>query len=200
MNVCDIDKDDRRINLGEDYIYNIPKTLRFLATINYDHTTEVLSPRLIDRAWIVLLDYSYDDNILYDEDSNVEENDEIVTFEDIEKYFLDNFKNNGIPASIIESLDEICREFNKNNICVSPRIRKIINMYLKTGVNIFESSKNTSREYAALDYAVAQKLLPKINGQGEKYEEFLKNLMNLFKDKNMTKCVVILKRIIENDS
>ncbi|WP_123054465.1 hypothetical protein [Clostridium sp. JN-1] len=198
MNVCDIDKDDRRINLGEDYIYNIPKTLRFLATINYDHTTEVLSPRLIDRAWIVLLDYSYDDNILYDEDSNVEENDEIVTFEDIEKYFLDNFKNNGIPASIIESLDEICREFNKNNICVSPRIRKIINMYLKTGVNIFESSKNTSREYAALDYAVAQKLLPKINGQGEKYEEFLKNLMNLFKDKNMTKCVVILKRIIEN--
>ena len=198
MNVCDIDKDDRRINLGEDYIYNIPKTLRFLATINYDHTTEVLSPRHIDRAWIVLLDYSYDDSIFYDEDSNVEENDEIVTFEDIEKYFSDNFKNNEIPDSIIESLDEICREFNKNNICISPRIRKIIYKYLKTGVSIFEKSKTTSSEYVALDYAVAQKILPKIDGQGENYEKFLQSLLGLFENNKMTKCMTILKRIIEN--
>lgn len=56
MNTADMNKDKREINLNEQYELKIPQTLRFLATINYDHTTEILSPRLIDRAWIILLE------------------------------------------------------------------------------------------------------------------------------------------------
>lgn len=196
MNVCDFDKDDRKINLGEDYIYNIPKTLRFLATMNYDHTTEILSPRLIDRSWIILLDTPYNDSLVYNDDLNIED-DGIITFKDMEKYFLDNFKGNDIPVNVSDTLDDICAIFNKNNMCVSPRIRKIIDRYLKTGVNVFEDFKITPHEYVALDYAVAQKLLPKIDGQSEDYEKFLKSLITLFEDKKMTKCNEILGRIIE---
>lgn len=83
MNICDINKKNRKINLGEDYIYNIPKTLRFLATINYDHTTEMLSPRLIDRAWIILLNSSNDNNILYDDDLDMEISRDIIMFKDL---------------------------------------------------------------------------------------------------------------------
>lgn len=56
MNTADMNKDKREINLNEQYELKIPQTLRFLATINYDLTTEILSPRLIDRAWIILLE------------------------------------------------------------------------------------------------------------------------------------------------
>lgn len=64
MNICDDLKDNHTINLGNDYVFKIPETLHFLATINNDHTTETLSPRLVDRAWIINLPkvgYSYSD-------------------------------------------------------------------------------------------------------------------------------------------
>ena len=43
------------IELGEKHSFRISDSLRFLATINNDHTTEMLSPRLIDRAWVLSL-------------------------------------------------------------------------------------------------------------------------------------------------
>ena len=55
MNICDDLGSHSKVNLGEDYVFGIPETLHFVATINNDHTTETLSPRLIDRAWIIIL-------------------------------------------------------------------------------------------------------------------------------------------------
>lgn len=56
MRIC-----DNRTHIGEyvsfggEATYSVPDTLRFLATINNDFTTENLSPRLLDRANIVKL-------------------------------------------------------------------------------------------------------------------------------------------------
>ena len=69
MSLCDFDKKRREISLGEDYTYPIPDTLRFVATINLVHTTEILSPRLIDRAWIVKVQAS---DVLIDELTEVD--------------------------------------------------------------------------------------------------------------------------------
>ena len=46
---------DSYINIGTDKELYVPETLRFVATINTDQTTESLSPRLIDRACIIKL-------------------------------------------------------------------------------------------------------------------------------------------------
>lgn len=46
---------DSYINIGTENDFFVPRTLRFLATINTDQTTEPLSPRLIDRACIIKL-------------------------------------------------------------------------------------------------------------------------------------------------
>lgn len=198
MNVCDLDKENRVINLGEDYIFEIPETLRFLATINYDHTTETLSPRLLDRSWIILLeedlnnmeflnlDYSDIDDysILYDDIINcfseivVEENDK--SYEDI-----------------TSELKEIYDIFRSNFIGVSPRVDSAIRKYLQIGCKIFEKTDSTAKEYVALDYAIAQKLLPKINGFGEEYKKFLKQLEDIFDKKNMMKCRNIINHIIK---
>lgn len=204
MNVCDLDKKNRRINLGEDYIYSIPETLRFLATINYDHTTETLSPRLIDRAWIILLESSNleidnDDLNLYCEQEQ-KLNDGIVMFDDLKKCFLDyscDSWDEGAASSMYEELKEIYIMFRKNNISVSPRIDNMIKRYLKVGCNLLRDTNNASREFVALDYVVAQKLLPKINGYGDNYEKFLENLQDKFNKNNMIKCKNIVENMIE---
>lgn len=55
MNACDLDSVTKYLELGKDFELKIPQTLRFVATINNDHTTELLSPRLLDRAFIITL-------------------------------------------------------------------------------------------------------------------------------------------------
>lgn len=204
MNVCDLDKENRKINLGEDYIYDVPQTLRFLATINYDHTTETLSPRLVDRAWIILLEkgnLETDDCDLYSYcDQKQQVGDGIIMFEDLKRCFLyssyDSSDKEG-TSSMYEELKRIYGIFEKNNISISQRIDNMIKRYLKVGCSLFEDTKNTSHEFVALDYAVAQKLLPKINGYGDEYKNFLENLEEEFNSKNMMKCKNIITSIIK---
>ncbi|MBE6089215.1 MAG: hypothetical protein E7206_14495 [Clostridium beijerinckii] len=196
MNVCDLDKENRKINLGEDYIYYIPKTLRFLATINYDHTTETLSPRLIDRAWIVLLEVNNYDSVLTDYEEQIT-SDEIVMFKDLEKCFLDYELEKELPNQMYKELDEIYIMFKENNISVSPRIDNMIKRYLKVACELFEKTESTAREFVALDYAVAQKLLPKVSGYGDEYRKFLKDTEEKFDKNNMMKCKNIIDKIIK---
>lgn len=200
MNVCDLDKKNRCINLGDDYIYNIPKTLRFLATINYDHTTEALSPRLLDRGWIILLE-SNDYNSKLINDSEYELNlESIVMFQDLEEMFsFSSYLEEEVDFSnkMDEELRGIYEKFNKNNISISPRIDNMIKKYLKVGCVLFKETESTSSpEFVALDYAIAQKLLPKINGYGEDYKNFLKDLEENFDKNNMVKCKNIISNII----
>lgn len=197
MNVCDLNKENRVINLGEDYIFEIPETLRFLATINYDHTTETLSPRLLDRAWIILLD----EGTINIEDYNSEYSDiydYIILYQDIMKCFSTTKleENDKSYEDIISELEEIYRIFRENSIAISPRVDITIKKYLQVGCKIFEKTDSTAQEFVALDYAVAQKLLPKIGGFGEKYKSFLEQLEENFDRKNMMKCRNIINHII----
>lgn len=50
MNICDEIDCSSVINLGDDFCFNVSKQLRFVATINNDHTTEALSP-----DWLIAL-------------------------------------------------------------------------------------------------------------------------------------------------
>lgn len=200
MNVCDLDKEDRKINLGEDYIYDIPQTLRFLATINYDHTTETLSPRLVDRAWIILLEkgsLEIDDYSYCDLEQQI--SDGIIMFEDLKKYFsyssYGNLDEEG-ANSMYDELKKIYEIFEKNNVFISKRIDNTIKRYLRVGCNLLEDTKDTMHEFVALDYVVAQKLLPKINGFGDQYKNFLENLYEEFNSKNLMKCKSIVTDIL----
>ncbi|MBE6069325.1 MAG: hypothetical protein E7211_16800 [Clostridium lundense] len=199
MNCCDLDKEDRKINLGEDYIYYIPKTLKFLATINYDHTTETLSPRLIDRSWIILLDPNKNDLNFDDSESYKETYEDIIMFKDLETIFSIGYKyEEDFSRQVFSELDEIYKKFNEGNIAISPRIHGMITNYLKVGCSLFDKTESTpSPEFVALDYAVAQKLLPKISGYGEEYKIFLKDIQNIFDKNNMVRCKNIVDNIIK---
>lgn len=202
MNVCDLDKTNRKINLCEDYNFDISDTLRFLATINYDHTTEILSPRLIDRAWIILLNSSSNniDDIDVD-DYEIKGDLPMISFKDFQNIFGANKKLNketkgdSLEPEISDKLSEIYELYSEEGISISPRIVKMIKKYCIVGKNLFDDSDNI---YVALDYAIAQKILPLINGYGDSYKKFLIKLQEKCGKGSMPKCNDIIKNIIRN--
>jgi len=192
MNTADMNKDKREINLNEQYELKIPQTLRFLATINYDHTTEILSPRLIDRAWIILL-----------ESGNLNINDAIVDKE-IEPLPLISYQQltsvfgvqptRSLDENTVEKFNEINNTLRANGLFISPRVMSMIKNYCVAGSMLFDKKMN---RFPALDYAVAQKILPMINGYGETYKMFLNNLLKNCDKNNMPVCNRIIQDIIK---
>lgn len=195
MSLCDFDKKRREVSLGEDYTYPIPETLRFVATINLDHTTEILSPRLIDRAWIIKLQAS---DILIDELTEIDVLDEypLVTYDCFAK--LNNSKqwiSSSLDLAIVEKFNRIRTCFQEIGINFSPRIIGMIKRYCLASKSIMDLQENV---YVALDYAVAQKILPLINGYGETYAEFLKNLALECDQNTMPRCYELIQGILRN--
>lgn len=57
---------------------------------------------------------------------------------------------------------------------------------------MFMSSKEV-----ALDYAISQKILPCINGNGKQYKEFLNGLMTICKENQLNRSASIVSKILE---
>ena len=64
---------------------------------------------------------------------------------------------------------------------------------------MFETDKNgTDPSIIALDYAIAQRLLTKINGSGDAYRDALEELRGICgkANVNLTRCADVLSRIL----
>lgn len=198
MNVCDDLDQNSNINLGGDYCFRVPSHLRFLATINNDHTTESLSPRLIDRAWIIRLPKvkagtSSPLPLIYD-------NTELISW----KSMIDLFGSSSqtiepMPEDIGKIYDTLLTKLREAKITVSSRSDGAIRRYCQVAQKLFEIDVNYGNppSLVALDYAVAQKILPHINGSGEKFGESLKQILNFLNEKNLRYSSEILAEIIQ---
>ena len=206
MKVCDSDN-NQFINIGEQTNCVISKTLRFFATINYDTTTESLSPRLLDRAWIINID---GDITLFDEtaDQEVAYQDKIIGYSNFQKFFgadiilTDDIIQQQIPDTIKVKLRNVFEKFSKF-ICISPRVQKAILKYYyvaKTN-NLFKPVDDNPVDYTILDYSISQKILPLINvfdGLNDTLKALLEDILNNeITESEMPKSHIILKQIIE---
>lgn len=194
MSLCDFDKKDRIISLGEDYEYPISDTLRFLATINLDHTTEILSPRLIDRAWIIMLQSSdIDIEDMEMEYSNFDEYP-MISYDVFNALCLpQKWESQKLDSAIIDKFNKIRMCFQDVGISFSPRILGMIKKYCLASRGLFDVSENA---YVALDYSIAQKVLPIINGYGDRYQLFLDKLLQECDQNTMPRCYEILQSIL----
>ena len=181
MNICD-DKDENSfINLGEEYQFFVPDTLRFVATINNDHTTETLSPRLIDRSWIITLPTSKKLSF-----NTLKLTNDIVTlipWNTLSKVFNPTYDQEvELDTTISEPFEEIVNVLEQYNEHISYRSKISISKYLNVAEKIFvdDTDNGISSKLVALDYAVLQKILPKLQGSGESYEFFLIELKKIF--------------------
>lgn len=195
MNVCDDLSDNSSINLGNDNVFQIPETLHFLATINNDHTTETLSPRLIDRAWVITLPKNPSIQVSQDIPNDQIKN---VTWNEIKAVFLQNESDKKSfdreTQVIYESIKE---KLSKQEMFVSPRVDIAIQKYWAVASKLMEEDEyGNSPSLVALDYAVAQKILPKIVGSGDEYEVWLDDLKVFCNNKGLVYSAGILSSII----
>ena len=169
---------DSCLNIGIDNELFVPETLRFLATINADQTTEILSPRLIDRACIIKLPNVAPKPDVPEKNGNFE----LVTW----KNFIETFnKETELSTVTMTAIDKIFKQFNDYGMTVSPRIDLGIKKYIKAAQSIMEDEGSILARDKALDFAVVQKLLPKINGYYSVYERFFESLRSLCQEYNL---------------
>lgn len=176
--------------------YQITDELRFLATINYDHTTEVLSPRFLDRAWIIRMEGTDVFDMLSGEvsDESVENATEMISQSDMIRFFSASGKEmqgRQISPYTIDVLTKFIECFMKNGHAISYRSVLAMKRYCIVA-EYYMPNKST-----ALDLAIIQKLLPQINGSGTQYLQFLEKLLEMSKDYQLTKCEKLINRIKE---
>ena len=200
MNICDDLGPHSKVNLGEDYVFGVPETLHFVATINNDHTTETLSPRLIDRAWIITLpqlnlrDYSSLGN-----ESNIPaEEVEVISWKSLRDAFTPVKDECFFTPELQKCYESIVAKLHEKKFTVSPRIDIAIKRYWAIASKYFEmDDTKTVAPTIALDYAIAQRILPKIGGNGEEFEKWLKEFSSLCSSNGLNTSAAIVKDIIE---
>lgn len=182
------------IPLGNNLNIEFANNLRFIATINYDQTTESLSPRVIDRANIIQI---AENNFNIDAVS-VEEIEQLnISFQKCIAFFnLLDFQEEKQNVVLSDELNlifnEIKKRFKTLRVPISPRVEIAIKKYCAVAKNLMK--KEVSRP---LDYCVSQRLLPMINLQGDTAKNNLEDLLNVFEKNDLKKSSDILKRIIE---
>lgn len=195
MNVCDDLDDNHQINMGSGNILNIPDTLRFVATINNDSTTEPLSPRLVNRAWIISLPKSL--KMSYGSvipDSLIRN----VSWDDLKGLFVPDVEASlslGIDAG--KKYEGLKNILSKAGISVSPRAEMAIYKYYKVASQLMkEDEYGNGASLVALDFAISQRILPMIAGNGDEYGEWLESLKNYCANSNMVRSADIIEDII----
>lgn len=188
---------NRSIALGGNNSFKLPEYLRFLATVNFDHTTEELSPRFLDRSWVIMLEPSRIDD---EADEDIESFGDMVSFGDLTKAFCVG-ENDVIDEAIQNKWNVIQKIFRERSLQIMPRNLKMVKNYCAVGCRCMERDTPTTK-LAPLDYAFSQKILPTINGTGENYRLLIEDLMKECTAQNMpisAKHLERIKKVAENN-
>ncbi|MDR1986839.1 MAG: AAA family ATPase [Treponema sp.] len=193
LRLCDEDSAySRSLSLGGKHHWSIPRHLRFLATVNFDHTTEELSPRFLDRTWIITLD----PNTMGGEIAHLEipNKETMVPFSALSGAFLPRGDAGIGDEGISSKWTKIQSIFKLHKLPIMPRNLKMVHTYCAIACKYMDTQTSENR-FAPLDYAVSQKILPIINGTGERYHNLLKGLKE--ECKSMPLCHQHITRILK---
>jgi len=188
---------NRSIALGGNNSFKLPDHLRFLATVNFDHTTEELSPRFLDRSWVIMLEPSRIDD---DVDEDIENFEDMVSFGAMKEAFCVG-KNDVIDEAIQNKWNAIQKIFKEHSLQIMPRNLKMVKNYCAVGCRCMERDTPATK-FAPLDYAFSQKILPTINGTGENYRMLIEDLMKECTAQNMpisARHLERMNRVAENN-
>ena len=198
MNLCDDPDEFSTINLGDNFCYNIPSNLRFLATINNDHTTETFSPRLIDRAWVIRLPKVKPGTAR--QIKLTTDGVEMVSWDALMTLFNVSADNATVMTGTAKEIyDALLGKLQDAKISVSARSDAAIRRYWSVAQQIFETDETygTDPTIVALDYAVAQRILPHVDGSGKAFQDKLESILKLCSEKNLRHSASILSEIIQ---
>lgn len=152
--------------------------LRFWGTINYDETTERLSPRTLDRTGMIFLGAA-DVKATVDED--LPPMSGVAASDLFEKYFRTGDQCPDDRWDLLEDVIDCLRNADAAlgpRIELSPRVRAAVKRYLANSVDVLTTQ-------AAVDFVVQQRILPVIRGRGEEFAARMNRLCQLLADANL---------------
>lgn len=195
---CDFSSvSNRSIPLGGTKSFKLPEHLRFLATVNFDHTTEELSPRFLDRSWVIMLEPTRVDDEIDEDIKNIED---MVSFGAMKAAFC--IREDDVIDEVIQNKwNTIQKIFRERSLQIMPRNLKMVKNYCAVACRCMERDTPVTK-FAPLDYALSQKILPTINGNGENYRMLIEDLLKECTAQNMpisAKHLERMKHIAENN-
>lgn len=188
------------INDGNHENFILGEGLRFIGTINYDHTTEPLSPRLIDRVPIITIDpiqhYEMD---MVDRNNADFSSTKVWEAESIHRLFVPELNEDADYVRYIKQIVNVMHDSLKGEqIIVSKRKYKKILNYCALCWDLFYSfEEKESDQIRAIDLAVTQFILPSINGHGNAYKDKLNALREICVELELERSSMLIKRILE---
>lgn len=196
---------NRSIDTGasgsERYIYPAKyNSLRFIATINNDSTTENLSPRLLSRAPVI----SMDNMKITTEGSLGGHNIDMagpLSLTDLEALFgrTAEYSDNSYGGDLYGELQKVI----DTGLNISPSLRESLLLegrkqqsiikYLDVAGSIMVEHKDQAQ-----DFALAQFVLPHLRGEGEKVRQAITAMIDQAKSNNLERSAQILERILKD--
>ncbi|WP_286142952.1 hypothetical protein [Adlercreutzia caecimuris] len=177
LRTCDtFRRQPSRLSLGGPDDLIVPPWVRFIATVNFDHTTEELSPRFLDRSWVITLDPQPIDFMENDVTEPLLDYaaEKPFSYEKLMQVFGVR-QDDVISSKLRAKTKEVFDVFAKHGSPLSRRSQSMIRDYLGTTSRLMNMS-TAEAAYAPVDFAVAQKLLPSLNGPAERLESLLNDL------------------------
>ena len=175
----------------------IPRNLRFLATINYDGTTEPLSPRILDRAGVIVMRPGEISSRQCIDETALQalpiSSDHMHTLFGI---FEEAPELENREKSALEAIGDILSNSTADkgrSIYISQRKINAIRQYCGRARSIMRSD---GKDVTALDWAVMQHILPQVNGHGIKFGNRLLALKKCFEDYDLEKSTGYLDQMI----
>ncbi|MFZ2725627.1 MAG: hypothetical protein WAX77_05220 [Methylococcaceae bacterium] len=188
----------RELRLGQDTL-TVPSVLRFLATINYDGTTEPLSPRVVDRAPVIIMESS---GALSDDNEVI--NQQLINLPlsagEMTKLFglakqIPAFQND--EAVIFNKLRQILADPNLEKgrpLSISQRKEIVIRQYCAQASSLMRSFG--CDDFKALDLAILQHVLPQVRGTGHKFASRLVELKQSCDNEGLKESAAYLERML----
>lgn len=187
-----------KLDLAQDYQLEVPEALHFAAAIQTDHTTEPLSPRLLDRAFVISMpDHDVQlDTILSAAAASVLE-DQLFTYQQIKTAFEPAQKAMDLPEPLETIFLQAQQLFASAGMATSIRSQLAMRRYILSGLRWFEAEEERDGGLIALDYAILQRMLPAINGTSERFRQLLKQILEFLKSSHLTLSAAKLEEIME---
>ena len=192
--MCDVECRHRSIDTGmpgDERFLSAAGNLRFIATINNDHTTEPLSPRLRDRVPVISMDIPH---MPTEQEFGSLILDGAVPFEQLENFF-------GLPSELVEDAPlvlsgcfdilEMRDPLYGNPIVISHRKRNAMLAYYEVACRYLDRKD-------AADFALSQHAIPLINGYGKPFQRRLEKLRDHVVQNNLVRTSILINDIISS--
>ncbi|GFO72835.1 hypothetical protein BJAS_P3359 [Bathymodiolus japonicus methanotrophic gill symbiont] len=174
-------------------VLSLPKGLRFVATVNYDRTTEPLSARFLDRSPVIYIENSISGLLSQEYSENNEDTISQFSLNELEELF-NKHKTLDFKTDERRIMEEIIEKHRF--IDIGHRKLKAICAFTETLRYVL--SEDHSEMLKAFDYAILVYVLPLINGQGREYSKAIKEFNDYLSSQGLLRSSKRLRSIISN--